>query len=281
MSNSALATYAIISPQRNSPRNHVIDTITIHCMAGQMTARACADMFYNGGVKNTGKASANYCVGYDGSIAMSVPESDRSWCSSSGENDHRAITIEVASDSFAPYTVKDAAYNAMLKLIVDICKRNNIKRLKWSASKTERVNHTNGCNMTVHCDYANKACPGKYLLDRMPAIASYVNAQLNAPAPAPAQLYRVRRTWKDAASQVGAYSNFNNAKMCADKNPGYSVYDSTGKAVYTAPKKSVTEIAKEVIAGKWGNGSTRKTKLQAAGYDYNEVQAAVNKLLRG
>lgn len=44
------------------------------------------------------------------------------------------------------------------------------------------------------------------------------------------------------------------------------------------PKKSVTEIAKEVIAGKWGNGQERKEKLTQAGYDYNAVQKEVNKL---
>ena len=44
-------------------------------------------------------------------------------------------------------------------------------------------------------------------------------------------------------------------------------------------KKSNAEIAKEVIAGKWGNGDDRKKKLQAAGYDYNAVQAEVNKQL--
>ena len=45
-------------------------------------------------------------------------------------------------------------------------------------------------------------------------------------------------------------------------------------------KKSVTEIAKEVIAGKWGNGDTRKSKLTSAGYDYNAVQKEVNRLLK-
>lgn len=45
------------------------------------------------------------------------------------------------------------------------------------------------------------------------------------------------------------------------------------------PTKSVEEIAKEVVAGQWGNGTDRKAKLEAAGYDYDEVQAKVNELL--
>lgn len=46
------------------------------------------------------------------------------------------------------------------------------------------------------------------------------------------------------------------------------------------PNKSITEIAKEVIAGKWGKGTDRKAKLEAAGYNYKEVQAAVNKMCK-
>lgn len=46
------------------------------------------------------------------------------------------------------------------------------------------------------------------------------------------------------------------------------------------PKKSVTTVAKEVLAGKWGNGDTRKKKLQAAGYNYAAVQKEVNRLLK-
>ena len=171
LSNSELISYTKISPNKNSPRNHTIDTITIHCMAGQMTAKNCADMFS----KSSAQCSANYCIGYDGKISMSVEEKDRSWCSSNSANDHRAITIEVASDSKAPYTVKDAAYQSLIKLVVDICKRNNITKLVWSTNKSDRINHKNGCNMTVHCDYANKACPGEYLLKKMPEIAKTVN----------------------------------------------------------------------------------------------------------
>ena len=111
---------------------------------------------------------------------MYVEEKDRSWCSSSGANDHRAITIEVASDTKEPYAVRDAAYQATIKLVADMCKRNGIKKLVWSTNKNDRVNHLNGCNMTVHRDYANKSCPGTYLYDRQGDIAAKVNAILDA-----------------------------------------------------------------------------------------------------
>ena len=50
--------------------------------------------------------------------------------------------------------------------------------------------------------------------------------------------------------------------------------------VKSSNKKSVEAVAKEVIAGKWGNGENRKKKLQAAGYDYGAVQKKVNELMR-
>lgn len=199
MSNSSLVTYTKISPNKNSPRNSAIDTITIHCYVGQVTAEAGCRAF----AKTAKKASCNYVVGYDGSIGLCVEEKDRSWCSSSGYNDHRAITIEVASDSSSPYAVTDRAYNALITLVTDICSRNGIKKLVWSDDKEDRVGHKNGCNMTVHRDYAAKACPGEYLYNRMRDIASRVNASLQN-----GKLYRV---------QVGAFAKKENAEALLTK----------------------------------------------------------------
>lgn len=173
--NSSHVVYTKISPNRSSPRNHKIDTITIHCMAGQLSIETCGNVF----ASSRAQMSSNYGVDKNGRIAMYVEEKDRSWCSSNRENDNRAVTIEVASDSYAPYAVSDAAYNATIKLVADICKRNGIEKLVWSKDKNERVNHLNGANMTVHRDYANKACPGDYLYSRMGDIAEKVNAILD------------------------------------------------------------------------------------------------------
>lgn len=174
MSNSSLTKYTKLSPNRNTPRNHVIDTITIHCYAAQASVEDMGAWF----AKSSTQASANYGIGSDGRIGLYVPEGDRSWCTSNRENDHRAITIECASDRDAPNAVNDKVYTALISLCVDICQRNGIKKLVWSTKKADRVNHKNGCNMTVHRDYANKACPGDYLYDRMGQIANEVNARL-------------------------------------------------------------------------------------------------------
>lgn len=174
MSNSSLATYTRITKNKTSPRNHTIDTITIHCIVGQWTAKQGCDYF----ATTNRQCSVNYVVGKDGSIGLSVDEKDRSWCSSNGTNDNRAITIEVASDTTHPYAVTAKAYAALLDLVTDICKRNGIKKLVWSTNKNDRVNHRNGCNMTVHRDFANKACPGEYLYSRHGEIAAEVNRRL-------------------------------------------------------------------------------------------------------
>lgn len=175
--NSSLINYTKISPNKTSPRNHVIDTITIHCMAGNLSVERCGEVF----APVSRQASSNYGIGSDGRIALYVNESDRSWCSSNKANDHRAVTIEVANDGGAPdWHVSDKAMTSLIRLVADICKRNSIKKLVWSTNKNDRINHLNGCNMTVHRDFAAKSCPGSYLYEKHGYIASEVNKKLGA-----------------------------------------------------------------------------------------------------
>lgn len=173
MSNSPLVSYTKISPNKTSPRNHKIDTVTIHCVVGQCSVETLGNIFAQPGKR----ASSNYGIGYDGKIGMYVEEKDRSWCSSSSENDNRAITIEVASDTTHPYAVNDAAYKTLIDLLVDICQRNGIKELKWKGDKS-LIGQPDKQNMTVHRWFDNKSCPGEYLYSRHAKIAAEVNARL-------------------------------------------------------------------------------------------------------
>lgn len=305
MSNSPLVSYTKISPNKSSPRNHKIDTVTIHCVVGQCSVETLGNVF----APTSRQASSNYGIGYDGRIGMYVEEKDRSWCSSNAANDNRAITIEVASDTKEPYAVNAKAYAALIDLLVDICKRNGIKELVWSTNKADRVNHKNGCNMTVHRDYANKSCPGTYLYERHAQIASEVNKRLGSTniKPAPEKpsggLYRVQtgafksKTNADAMLakvkakgfdtymakvgdlykiQVGAFKVKANAEAMMKKlqAAGFSAFITTEEGA----DKSVDELAREVLQGKWGNGAERKKRLEAAGYDYAVVQKKVNQL---
>lgn len=175
MSNSPLVSYTRISPNKTSPRNRKIDTITIHCVVGQCSVETLGNIF----APTSRQASSNYGVGTDGKIGMYVEEKDRSWCSSNAANDHRAITIEVASDTKHPYAVNDKAFAALLDLVTDICKRNGIKKLLWRGDKA-LIGQIQKQNMTVHRWFANKACPGDYLYNRHGEIAAEVNRRLGA-----------------------------------------------------------------------------------------------------
>ena len=174
MSNSPLVTYTKLSPNHSGRRNHVIDTISIHCMAGNASVETCGALFAD----PSRKASSNYGIGSDGRIALYVDEANRSWCTSNAANDNRAITIEVANNGGAPdWPVSGKAYSALLDLLTDICRRNNIKELLWKGDKS-LIGQVDKQNMTVHRWFAAKACPGDYLYNRHGEIAAEVNRRL-------------------------------------------------------------------------------------------------------
>lgn len=222
--NSSLATVRMISPNRTPNRNHAIDTITIHCFVGQVTAKRGCEVFQ----PSSRKASCNYVVGYDGSIGLCVEEKDRSWCSggtdkkgnpirvngiSGSSNDYQAVTIEVASDTKHPYTITDKAMAALIELCTDICRRNGIKQLLWKGDKT-LVGRVAQQNLTVHRWFANKACPGDYIYERLGDIAAKVNAKLGVsfapttPAiPESKVPYKVRITATDLRIRKGPGTN--------------------------------------------------------------------------
>ena len=222
--NSSLATVRMISPNRTLNRNHAIDTITIHCFVGQVTAKRGCEVFQS----SSRKASCNYVVGYDGSIGLCVEEKDRSWCSggtdrkgnpirvngiSGSSNDYQAVTIEVASDTKHPYAITDKAMAALIELCADICRRNGIKQLLWKGDK-KLVGKVAQQNLTVHRWFANKACPGDYIYERLGDIAAKVNAKLGVSSVPTASAiseskvpYKVRITATDLRIRKGPGTN--------------------------------------------------------------------------
>lgn len=316
MSNSSLISCTVLSPNHSGKRTMPIDRISIHCMAGNLSVESCGSLFS----KTTRQASSNYGIGSDGRIGLYVDEANRSWCTSSSANDQRAITIEVANTVAAhPWPVSDKAYDALIKLCVDICKRNGKNKLVWFPDKDTALAYEPKAGemlLTVHRWFAAKACPGDDLFNDHPDIVTKVNAQLGATTDTPATesstLYRVqvgaysvksnadKQLEKVKAAgfdtymvkvgnlykiQVGAFSKKANADAMLKKikAAGFSAFITTqqGEPVTTTPaKKSNEEIAREVIQGKWGNGADRKKRLTDAGYDYATIQALVNKLLQ-
>ena len=234
--NSSLISYTRISPNRNSPRNQPITKITIHHMAGVCSV----EDFGNIVAPTARQMSANYAIGNDGRIGLFCPESDRSWCSGSAWNDNRAITIEVSNSAYGDasgWPISDAAYNSLIKLCVDICKRNGIKRLEFTGDQ-------NG-SLTYHYMFQATACPGPWIKSHTQDICNRVNSQLtktttttttNKPTNKISTVtYRIRKSWKDVSSQIGAYTNLDNAKAACKE--GYTVYGANGKVMYSVPIK--------------------------------------------
>ena len=411
--NSKMVAYTKLSPNHSGQRTHTIDRITPHCVVGQCTAEGLGDWF----AKSSTQASSNYGIDRDGRVGLYVEEKNRSWCSSSNANDQRAITIECASDTAEPYAFRDVVYQTLIKLCVDICKRNGKKKLIWFGDKDKTLNYSPKSDemiLTVHRWFANKSCPGNWMYARMGDLANKVTAQLDTSSDTPVKTSGTQAkvlaglSEGDVIKKVGALftadqkksgilasvslaqfileSGYGKSELAQKANNCFgmkkslsgntwsgSVWD--GKSIYTkktkeqnkdgsyttitadfrkypsvedsiadhsayllgakngskkryaglkgckdykkaakiikaggyatsltyvdklcsiiekwkltqydiksssSSKKSIDTLAKEVIAGKWGNGEERKQKLTAAGYDYNAVQKRVNEML--
>lgn len=305
MVKSPLTNYVVdFGTRKSNPRTGKIIGITIHHMAGRMLADDCARYHYN----TDRQCSANYYIGYDGKICAGISEDRRAWTSDSRTNDYSHITIEV-SDQDTSWTIPAEAYRSLIKLCADICKRYNID-LKYEPSKG--ANST----LTTHDMFKNTLCPAPYLKSRIESgqlereVKEAMGAELK-PQPTPDVLYRVQvgafkqrgnaENCKDRLVslgyqtylvkvgdlikvQCGAFANKSNAeKLMADiKSKGFEAFITTqqGEAVKDSTgKKSITELAEEVIRGEWGNNPQRRIALTKAGYDYKAVQARVEEMM--
>ena len=289
MSNSRLATVKVPASTSNytdGRSGKKIKKITLHHVAGKLTAKAIGKVFQS----KTRGASANYGIGSDGKIGLYVDECDTPWSDGNWNSNCTSVSIEVANSSTGgQWPVSKKSLQLTIELVADIAKRNGLGKL------------VAGKNLTWHIMYAAPACPGPYLTSQIKYIAQEANKILNGtekPKVTTKKLYRVRKTWADAKSQLGAFSSLTSAKNLAKKNKdkGYEVYDASGKMVYdpaatstSKPKKKTnTEIAREIIVGTcsdsrwktWGIGDTRYSRLKKAGYDADAVQKIVNKLMK-
>ena len=175
--NSPLVVYTKLSPNNSGQRTHKIDRISPHCVVGQCTAESLGGWFK----KSSTQASSNYGIDKNGRVGMYVEEKNRSWCTSSGANDQRAITIECASDNKEPFTMNDVVYERLIDLCTDICKRNGKTKLIWFGDKAKSLAYEpkdNEMVITVHRWFANKSCPGAWLYARLGDLAEKVTARL-------------------------------------------------------------------------------------------------------
>lgn len=311
MSNSPLVHYTKISPN-SSARGAKIDRITIHHMAGNLSVEACANVFQD----TSRQASSNYGVGTDGRIGLYVPENRRAWTSSNRDNDNRAVTIEVANNGGAPnWPVSDAALQATIDLCTDICLRNGIARLNYTGDKTGNLTMHKWFTNTL-CPGPYLSGKFQYIADQVNARLSHTVAPeppKKETPPVVGTVYHVqlgafeKKSWAEKKRQALEADGFDAYLACLDsclwrlqvgnfaekadaekmlaqlKEAGYSGFVTvlSGK-IEPKPgkeKKSDDRIALEVVWGQWGNGAERKQRLTAAGYDYDVIQAKVNKLM--
>ena len=175
--NSSLVNCVVKSPNHSGKRTHRIDRITPHCVVGQLSAESIGGCF----TSSSKQASCNYGIGKDGRVCLIVDEANRSWCTSSSANDQRAITIEVASDKTHPYAFTNEAYEKLVELCTDICRRNGIKKLLWLGTKEKSLAYEpkdDEAILTAHRWFANKSCPGDWMYAREGDLANRVTAAL-------------------------------------------------------------------------------------------------------
>lgn len=178
MAESKLVDLTMLSPNNSGKRKYPITRITPHCTAVNVSAYRIGEIFK----PKTRNASCNYGIGNDCRVVLVCPESVRSWCSSSQDNDNRSITIECASTNVHPYEFMPGVYNKLVDLCVDICRRYNKKRLIWISDKTTALKYKvkeDELLLTVHRWFAAKACPGEWLMMRMKNLADEVTQKLN------------------------------------------------------------------------------------------------------
>lgn len=233
MGNSPLATYTKLSKNHSGNRTHPIDTFTPHCVVGQWTAKQIADYF----ASTTRECSCNYGIGKDGEISVSVNEAFRSWCSSSRANDQRAVTVECASDTRAPYTMTKAVFDSLVDLCVDICLRNGKNKVLWFGDKQKTLNYYNHIKpnemvITVHRWFASKECPGDWLYSRLGEFADRVNAKLGNPSEPP-----VSGGNRYPATPFSVQVMVNDLNIRKQPCMGNNVVGQTGKGVFT-----ITEV---------------------------------------
>lgn len=277
MSNSSLVNCTIYSPNHSGKRTHSIDTLTPHCVVGQLTAEAIGGCFPKGR-----EASCNYGIGKDGRVCLIVDECNRSWCSSSSSNDQRAITIECASDTSSPYAMKSAVYEKLIQLCADICKRNGKTKVLWLGSKEKTLAYTPKSNemvLTAHRWFANKSCPGDWLYSRYGELANRVNALLGSGTPAGSStpgsgdnspsgsvLYCV---------QTGAYSKKANAEaqLAKVKAAGFDAFITTNGGNSGAITVGKTVKVKST-ATKYATGQTIPSWVKGQKYTVQQINGS-------
>ena len=285
--NSSLVAFTLLSPNHSGQRNHKIDRISPHCVVGQCTAEGLGDWFH----RPSTQASSNYGIDKDGRVGLYVEEKNRSWCTSSNENDQRAVTIECASGKVEPYAMNEVVYDRLIDLCVDICQRNGKKKLLWFGDKQKSLSYQpkeDEMLITVHRWFANKSCPGNWLYARLGDLATKVTARLSGgeseaiPSGMQAREFQ-NLTEAQVIAKVGALFTADQKKsgILASVSMAQFILESGyGKSELAQGANNCFGMKKSLSGNTWGGSTwdassvyTKKTQEQNADGSYVTITA--------
>lgn len=313
--NSSLVDCTVKSPNHSGKRTHKIDRITPHCVVGQLSAERIGACFPEGreascnyGIGTDGRvclivdeANRSWCSSSSSNDQRAITIE----CAS--DKTHPFAMNDAVYNKLVELCADICKRNGITKLLWLGDKDTS---LAYTPKKGEAI-------LTAHRWFANKSCPGDWLYSRYTQLAEAVNKKLGSsgatvdkPVDTPATeglKFKVGDTVKFTgclhytSSYAGATAKGCKAGLAkvtalskgkphpyhlkAVAGKGSTVYgwvneaDVTANTSSTSTKKSIDELAREVIRGEWGNGQDRKNRLTAAGYNYSEVQKRVNQML--
>lgn len=172
----------------------------------------------------------------DGTIAtyQTLPWDHRGWHAGKYTGNDQYIGFEICEDDLTNSAYLDKVYKEAAELCAYLCK-------KFDLTEKDIICHSEGYTKGVASGHADVMHWWPKHGKNMNTFRAEVKKLLNGnstPTAEPSgtestgQLYRIRKTWKDSKTQLGAFENLNSAKAMADSNPGYKVYDKSGKVVY-------------------------------------------------
>lgn len=231
-----------------------IEAITIHHMAGVLSAKQCGDIF-----KTVGRCgSSHYGIGNSGEVLCYVDEEDTAWTNSNWDSNCKSVTIETSNlQAGGNWPVSDNALNSLIRLVADIANRRGLGIL------------VPGKNLTWHSMFTNTTCPGDYLRSKMQYIADEAN-KINSEEPIK------EKTTEELAREVieGKYGNGEDRKNAlGDRYAEVQARVNEILAPVPEPIVDIIDLVRKTIRGDFGNGEDRKSAL---GSNYDEVQRQVN-----
>ena len=237
MSKSSLVQVVVPAGEGNYTKGRSgrsIEAITIHHMAGRLTAEQCGRIFQAKGRYG----SSHYGVGYDGSIANYVDEENTAWTNSNWDSNCKSVTIET-SDNDTSWYVNDTTLNSLIKLVADIAKRNSLGTL------------VPGKNLTWHSMFTSTDCPGDYLRSKMQYIADEANKINNESTSNEVNVYYMARTkkhgWLKEVKNLEDYAGWENSPIT-----GFAIRVDKGSVRYRVHIKEIKDNNGNIIVkGRW------------------------------